>query len=523
MKFVSDPPVSIKVSKMKQRVRWQSPEIVERGIDQTRFAFADSEADQPDFSFLVVGDTGSGTHHRHHPQRKIAEMMLSHHDSCRFMLHTGDVVYLVGSSEYYPDNFVKPYREFLVNGDQTDHIPYDQMVFKLPILPVLGNHDYYDLPLIYGILAQVTWPIRRVFRSTLDLDVGWHGSEQGRAYAKAFLDCLQLLNRNELGPHLDRHYRATTDSGRCLLYEPGQFTRLPNRYYTFRNGGIDFFALDSNTFNVPLPIPKTKEGDRTRRHLEKRRDELERERLELLMQEMQLNRDIPEEDEQVDDINAKLEQLEEVKIDIDKQLEADPNPTVDLEQLDWLRQRLIESWNNPEVRGRVIFFHHPPYVTEATKWHQAQTLAIRHRLRQVLDSVAETVGDLAKDRPLVDLILSGHAHCLEYIRTGETGHADSNLNWVVCGGSGFSLRRQREEGPDVTENFLNEQTEEQRVVARSHLFLGRNGHGSKKRRPYSFLRVDVKEGCPPKFVLRPYVAERFQHEWHTREVEPLEI
>ncbi len=55
----------------------------------------------------------------------------------------------------------------------------------------------------------------------------------------------------------------------------------------------------------------------------------------------------------------------------------------DIEQLNWLKQKLIESWNNSEVRGRVIYLHHPPYVTEATKWQQAQTLIIRDRFRGV--------------------------------------------------------------------------------------------------------------------------------------------
>jgi hypothetical protein len=33
----------------------------------------------------------------------------------------------------------------------------------------------------------------------------------------------------------------------------------------------------------------------------------------------------------------------------------------------------------------------------------------------------------------------------------DTGHADRNLNWIVCGGSGYSLRRQRNEGQELSE------------------------------------------------------------------------
>jgi len=38
-----------------------------------------------------------------------------------------------------------------------------------------------------------------------------------------------------------------------LPYAPGQKTRIPNRYYQFRAGNVDFFALDSNTLDAPAP------------------------------------------------------------------------------------------------------------------------------------------------------------------------------------------------------------------------------------------------------------------------------
>lgn len=521
MKFVSDPPITVKISKMKQRVRWQDPLIVERGIDQTRMVLEDSWADSPEFSFLVMGDTGAGPHRGHNPQRRLTELMLANSDACRFVLHTGDVIYLVGSSEYYQKNFITPYREFLVGGEQPERIAYDKMVFTIPFLPVPGNHDYYDLPFVYGLMAGTTLPLRRLLRSQLDLDIGWHGSFQGKAYARAFLDYLKAFdNEGELGRHLDRHYTGKTETGRCLSYEPGKFTRLPNRYYTFRSGGIDFFALDSNTFNDPPPLPNTREGEDYRRMLELRRDDLEQEKLQIVETSARLSSERPDEAEQLDDLHAKLEQIEEVKMDIDKQLASDETSVTDFEQLDWLQQRLIESWNTAEVRGRVVYFHHPPYVTEATKWQQAQTLAIRRRLRRVFDAVSKAVGSLAEGRPPVDLILNGHAHCLEYIRTGDTGHADSNLNWIVCGGSGYSLRRQRGEGPELMETFMDTEGGHNRKVAESLLYVGRSGQGTQKRRPYSFLRIDVQDGLPPKFIVRPFIAERFQGKWSNRQSEP---
>ena len=519
MRFVSDPPIAAKIAKMKQRVRWGEAAIAQRGIDQTSLVLDDGQDDQPEFSFLVLGDSGSGPHRGHSPQRQIAERMLEQRDDCRFLLHTGDVIYLVGSREFYGKNFIEPYREFLAN-DPGQPVSFDRMVFKQPFLTVPGNHDYYDLPLAYGALSQLASPLRRLLRSQLDLDIGWRGSQQGNDYAKAFLDYLKALSPSDLEQHLDTHYTAKTDTGRCLTYQPGQFTRQPNRYYSFRAGGIDFFAIDSNTFNAPAPPSDDPAGPRSRSQLEQQRADVERQMQEILDTSAKLSPTDAEQAEQLDDLHAKLEQLGEVKKDLDKQLDARQGIPIDLEQLEWLQQRLIQSWENPEVRGRILFFHHPPYVTEATKWHQGQTLAIRHRLQQVLDGVARTVGDRPGSRPIVDLVLNGHAHCLEYLRTLDTGHADSHTNWIVCGGSGYSLRRQRQEGAEISEGLSDLSGGLDRTIAKSHLFVGRSGVGSHKRRPYSFLRIDVRAGSPPQLVVRPFVCEWFQRRWHEYEVEP---
>ncbi|MDY7015713.1 MAG: metallophosphoesterase, partial [Cyanobacteriota bacterium] len=219
MEFVSDPPISAKIDKMKQRVRWREAAIVERNVDQTRLELDDGAVESPEFSFLTIGDSGTGKRYGQNPQREVAKLLLEERDRCRFILHTGDVIYLVGSSEYYHANFIEPYREFLVGGEHPDRIDYDRMVFNYPVLPVPGNHDYYDLPFIYGLAAQITWPLRRLLRSHIDLDVGWHGSKQGDAYARAFLDYLQAFNLpGQLERHIERHYTAKTSTGFCLRY-----------------------------------------------------------------------------------------------------------------------------------------------------------------------------------------------------------------------------------------------------------------------------------------------------------------
>ncbi|MBC6429341.1 metallophosphoesterase [Nostoc sp. HG1] len=523
MKLISDPPIPVKIQKMKERVRWMHPSFVQRGIDQTCMVIDDRREDSPEFSFMVIGDSGTQSHYRQHPQRKVAELMLTQRDDCSFVLHTGDVIYVVGSQEYYSTNFIEPYREFIVGGDNPKDIPYDRMVFNLPFLPVPGNHDYYDVPLMYRLFTGTTSSLRRLLRYK-DIEIGWHGSYQGNAYARAFMDYTGAMSSpQELERHLDQHYTAKTDTGRCLRYEPGQFTRLPNRYYTFRYGGIDFFALDSNTFNTPSPLPATQEGEIYRRQLQKRRQEIDQEELQILGICERLNPDKPTDAEQLDELSAKLDQINEIKIDIEKQLASHKMPAIDFEQLEWLRSRLIESWNTSEVRGRVIFFHHPPYVTEATKWNQGQTLAVRHRLRWVFEQVAETLGSLIKERPIVDLILNGHAHCLEHLCTTDTGFADSHINCIISGGSGHRPRYQRQEGTELMETFTEIANKPTRKVADSKLFVGRHDYNLQKRLPYSCVRIDVLDGSPPKFIIRPLVTERVGGEWCNRELKPFVI
>ena len=517
MKFVTDPAISVKIDQMKRRVCWQKKAIADRQISQTKLVIDDTDTDNPEFSFTVIGDSGCGSHLKHQPQRRIAEMMLE--QDSRFVVHTGDVVYQVGSSEYYQQNFISPYREFLVGGEQPQQLQYDRLTFQSPFFLVPGNHDYYDLPLIYGILAQATWLPRRLLRGRIDLDVGWHGSDKGDAYARAFLDyLLEIQGSKNLASHLDRHYTAEHQGDRCLNYQPGEFTRLPNRYYTFRYGGIDFFALDSNTFNEPFAIPDTAEGEDKRAKLLNRQLKLEEREQKIQAAIDRLNPHNDEDAEQIDDYYAKLEHIAESQRDIAKQLNQEQQ-TTDWEQLEWFKNSLVASWQDEAVRGRIVFFHHPPYVTERTKWYQGQTLAVRDRLRQVFDDAAREIGTLPAQRSLVDLVLSGHAHCLEHLHTKDTGHADSNIDWIVCGGSGHSLRRQRQEGKVLYQDA----DFDAEPIGQSHLYVGRKGKGKNRKRPYSFLRIDVKTGDKPKFTINPFIAEWQKGQWHEYAIDPFEI
>jgi 3',5'-cyclic AMP phosphodiesterase CpdA len=503
MKLVSDPTIQRKIAKMQERVRWNHPLFEQMGIDRTQLGLVDGIEPDRGFTFCVLGDSGNGVHWGDSPQRRVAELMMKITPTAQFILHTGDVVYLVGSSEQYPENFIRPYRELLVGSDR-DRVCYDSMVFNRPFLPVPGNHDYYDLPIAFGVLSQLLRPIRQAFRYYIDLDVGWHGSYSGDAYARAFLDYLKDIPEAKLRQHLERHYTAPTTTGKGLCYQPEKFTRLPNRYYRFRYGGIDFFALDSNTFNAPLPLGYT---DAHRQQLIAELDRLQTERDEHLQTMQNLP---PEARETLDELLGQVEHLEESIRDLEKRLNADSAAErVDMEQLEWLYRGLVESWRDTTARGRMIYFHHPPYVTEATKWNQGQTLAVRHYLRTVLDRVELAVKEVANNRPLVDLVLCGHAHCFEYLETLQTGHADRGMKWVVCGGSGFSLRRQRAEGAILQEEVDGKLQN----VAVSHQFIGKTGRGSNTYHPYSFLHVDVAPGRELKFTLTPQVAEYHHKQW----------
>lgn len=523
MASILDPPIPQKISKMKERVRWRHPAIIQRHIDQTRLYIDDAGSEDNAFAFLVIGDSGSGPHTDHHPQRRIAEQMLPHLSDCRFLLHTGDVVYRVGSSEQYPDNFIKPYREWLKGGHQPEKIAYDRMVFTFPFLPVPGNHDYYNLPWVYSLLMRFTRPVSRALRMKLEPNVGRHGSRVGDVYARAFLDYLKDMPPNQLEKHLDSHYFSLGQGQRGLWYQPGKFTRVPNRYYRFTYGGIDFFALDATTFNAPSPLPRNQDGEHYRQFLMNQKEQITNQMQQVIIEAEPLQATDPHATERLDDLQAKIEQLEEMLLDIDKQMSANSFTAVDMEQLLWLKEGLVESWRNPQVRGRILYFHYPPYVSEATKADQGQTLAVRHHLRWVLDQVAASLGHSPEGRPLVDLVLNGHAHCLEYLRTGDTGHADSHMNWIVCGGSGLSLRRQQSEGAELYEVFPEEGTSagEKRLVAKSQMYVGLTGHKTERRRPYSFLRIEVQSGEIPRFVIRPYISERYHQEWQDYALEPL--
>jgi 3',5'-cyclic AMP phosphodiesterase CpdA len=73
------------------------------------------------FRFAVFGDSGSGKT----AQYQLAKLIEKY--AVDMILHTGDVVYFDGEDKHYREKFYLPYRTLLD---------------RIPIFPVMGNHDY---------------------------------------------------------------------------------------------------------------------------------------------------------------------------------------------------------------------------------------------------------------------------------------------------------------------------------------------------------------------------------------------
>jgi len=467
------------------QVRWRSAEMVNGGIDQSQLAIADAPKGALPFSFLVMGDTDAGLAGGLVAQQfadGFAQQVMQQVQDSRFLLHTGDVTYPTGSYENYFRGFLQPYRALLKQLPGDPGGIKEKVVFKRALLPVPGNHDYAQLPPTarrwQGLLRFVCDRLR-----TVGVDWGHYGGEGGEAYAQAFLDDLKRLTPAQMAAHLATHYDACggfsegasegagsqaasrLSAMRCLNYRPGTFTRLPNRYYRFGYGGVDFFALDSNTW----AMNSAEKG-------------------------------------------------------------------FDAEQLDWLVRSLVASWRSPKTVGRIIYLHHSPYTTEQSRWQQPETLWVRRHLRVALDSAMAEIRQCSPavaviNRPIVDLVLSGHAHCLEHVKTMQTHHADANMDWVVCGGSGVDLRRQRSAGGDILEQLSQGGRSYTDVVAKSQRYVGAqglgaqglNGRGRKQSPAYSFLRVAVDPAKRQPFCVMPFAVSRQEKGWQTSALEPLTV
>lgn len=193
------------------------------------------------FRFLALGDTGDSESAGANvsPQDAVGKEMArdaalpDSPGDAQFVLHMGDVVYMTGERRLYDRNFRRPYSAFL-----TPDSTVDNLTFRIPFLPIPGNHDYYDLGNLIHWLARIPFlgaGLRTLVNELFAFSIPEGGSDMGRAFMEAFVEA-----------NADTHAVP-------LLYSPGERTRLPNRYYRFQVGCADFFALDSNTLDAPAP------------------------------------------------------------------------------------------------------------------------------------------------------------------------------------------------------------------------------------------------------------------------------
>ena len=109
---------------------------------------------------------------------------------------------------------------------------------------------------------------------------------------------------------------------------------------------------------------------------------------------------------------------------------------------------------------------------------------------------------------------------MEVLRTHDTGHADSYLNWVICGASGYGLKDQRREGNKLMENNADGTM---RVIAESKLFIGRKWQATADKPAYSGLRIDIASGRPLSIRLTPLVSVRDGPTWSDVDPEPITL
>ncbi len=447
-----------------QRVNGQYPTVVKGDIDRTRLVMADAPTDSSTaFSFLVVGDTDAGESAKDNQSfsHPFADQVMTQLQESRFLIHTGDVAYPIGSYRNYFTHFLHPYRALLVQLPDSPAYTAQDITFNKALLSVPGNHDYSCDATGFRAWNYLLRQLCDRLRKTTGIDLGHYGGECGEAYAQTFLDSLSDLSAAQLTAHLATHYSAKDSSHRtplercCLSYRPGTFTRLPNRYYSFRYGGIDFFALDSNTWNT-------------------------------------------------DPHHARFDQA----------------------QLTWLEDGLIRSWQTPDTVGRIVYLHHSPYTTEACHWQKPETTWVRRHLRTVFNNVAIAVGleNAAREQhftPTVDLVLSGHAHCLEHLKSSGSNVGEQGIDWVVCGGGGAEIRRQRKGEPDILESVRSQGRQQTQVVARSQRFVGRHGYGHKAKSFHSFIRVHIQPNSSQKMTVCPFIVSRMDNQWTTKPLPPL--
>lgn len=121
------------------------------------------------------------------------------------------------------------------------------------------------------------------------------------------------------------------------------------------------------------------------------------------------------------------------------------------EQSAWLRKELLAARDEPGVRWRIVYGHHPMY-TSGVHLNERRIGALRRELTPLFKETG------------VDLYIAGHDHDLEHLRR-------DGVEYLIAGGGGAKSRRVRHIEPEsvfhaTAYGFLDLTLDEQTLTAR---------------------------------------------------------
>lgn len=97
-------------------------------------------------------------------------------------------------------------------------------------------------------------------------------------------------------------------------------------------------------------------------------------------------------------------------------------------QLKWIEATLAAEANDPQIKWRIVYGHHPVY-TSGVHLNERRISVLRAQLLPVMKAGH------------VDLYLCGHDHDLEHLRS-------DGMDFLICGGGGANLRHFHRKEPE---------------------------------------------------------------------------
>lgn len=93
------------------------------------------------------------------------------------------------------------------------------------------------------------------------------------------------------------------------------------------------------------------------------------------------------------------------------------------DQLNWLKEVLPATMNEPKVKWRIVYGHHPMY-TSGVHLNERRIAVLRKELAPLFEKTK------------VDLYIAGHDHDMEHLRA-------DGIEYLICGAGGANLRAVR--------------------------------------------------------------------------------